>query len=111
MIVVAIVTMIIILTNAITFCLQIGWIFAFLVIISFWNEEIKMIVMCVQFIGIVIQLFCLWCIEKRIKYWTDLREEVVDLYTKNFLIDHRDEWERLWKKIENGRENTEDKLD
>jgi hypothetical protein len=55
------------------------------VIISFWNEEIKMIVMCVQFIGIVIQLFCLWCIEKRIKYWTDLREEVKEMFEKEKL--------------------------
>lgn len=72
----------IILINLIKLCLQIGWIFAFLVIISFWNEEIKMIVMCVQFIGIVIQLFCLLCIEKRIKYWKDLREEVKEMFER-----------------------------
>lgn len=94
----------IILMNLIKFCLQIGWIFAFLVVISFWNEEIKMIVICIQITCIGIQLFCLWKIEKRVKYWKDLREEVVDLYTKHFEHDQLDEWKRLWKKIKKGQE-------
>lgn len=72
----------IILMNLIKFSLQIGWIFAFLVVISFWNEEIKMIVICVQIICIGIQLFCWWRIDQRIKYWKELREEVKEMFER-----------------------------
>jgi hypothetical protein len=39
-----------------------------------------MIVVCIQIMCVVFQLFILWRVEMRIKYWKELREEVKEMF-------------------------------